>query len=65
MIPVSIPQEKHKKESQGPRPCLKIENVTNGKEFFRQTRRFDAAILCGLQGKSTQYGGKRPAVWAY
>ena len=32
---------------------------------FRQARRFDAAILGVLQGKSTQYGGKRPAVWVY
>ena len=48
-----------------PRPCLKIGNVPDGEGFFRQTRRFDAAILCVLQGKSTQYGGKRPAVWAY
>ena len=47
------------------RPCLKIGNVPDGEEFFRQTRRFDAAILCVLQGKSTQYGGKRTAVWAY
>ena len=47
------------------RPCLKIGNVSNGEEFFRQTRRFDAAILCVLRGKSTQYGGKRTAVWAY
>ena len=50
---------------QASRPCLKIGNVSNGEEFFRQARRFDAAILCVLQGKSTQYGGKRPAVWAY
>ena len=48
-----------------PRPCLKIGNVPDGEGFFRQTRRFDAAILCVLQGKSTQYGGKRTAVWAY
>ena len=46
------------------RPCLKIGNVLNGEGFFCQTRRFDAAILCVLQGKSTQYGGKRPAVGA-
>ena len=47
------------------RSCLKIGNMPNGESFFRQTRRFDAAILCVLQGKSTQYGGKRTAVWAY
>ena len=54
-------------EENGPRalarPCLKIGNVPNSEGFFCQTRRFDAAILGGLQGKSTQYGGKRPAVW--
>ena len=42
------------------RPCLKIGNVLDGEGFFRQTRRFDAAILCVLQGKSTQHGGKIP-----
>ena len=47
------------------RPCLKIGNVPDGEGFFRQTRRFDAAILCVLQGKSTQYGEKRTAVGAY
>ena len=46
------------------RSCLKIGNVPNGERFFRQTRRFDAAILCVSQGKSTRYGGKRSAVWA-
>lgn len=43
-------------------PCLKIGNMLNGEEFFRQTRRFDVTILCVLQGKSTQYNGKNPAV---
>ena len=28
------------------RPCLINSNVTNGERFFRQTRRFDAGILC-------------------
>ena len=46
------------------RSCLKIGNVPNGERFFRQTRRFNAAILCVSQGKSTRYGGKRSAVWA-
>src|SRR5699024_3890186 len=45
------------------RPCLNIGNVTNGEGFFRQTRRFDAAILCVSQGKSTPYGGKSSAIW--
>ena len=30
-----------------------------GEAFRRQTRRFSAAILGGLQGKSTQYAGKK------
>ncbi len=29
-----------------------------GEGFFRQTRRFDAGILCVFQGKATQYEGK-------
>ena len=45
-----------------PRPCLKSGNMPYSEGFFRQTRRFDAAILCVLQGKSTQYAGKRLAV---
>jgi hypothetical protein len=40
---------------------LKDAECTNGVEFFRQTRRFSAGILCVFQGKATQYGGKRPA----
>ena len=61
----------HSLYSFGPRPEAAAQalfengNVPSGEGFFRQTRRFDAAILCGLQGKSTQYGGKRPAVWVY
>ena len=46
------------------RRCLKIDDVPGGEGFFRQTRRFDAEILCVFQVKSTTYGGKRPAVWA-
>ena len=48
-----------------PRACLKIDEMSNGERFFRQSRRFDAAILCVWQGKSTQSGGKRSAVWAF
>ena len=33
------------------RPCLKIGTMPRDEEFFRQTRRFDDAILCVLQGK--------------
>ena len=42
---------------------MKLRNVAKDKRFFCQTRQFDAAILCGLQVKSMQYGGKRPVVW--
>ena len=34
----------------------------NRKIALCQTRRFDVTILCVLQGKSTQYNGKNPAV---
>lgn len=44
------------------RPCLKTRNMPNSAGFFRQAKRFDAAILCGLQGKSTQYGRKKPPI---
>ena len=43
----------------------KMGNVSNGERFFRQTRQFFAGILCVLQGKLPQYGGKRPDIWAY
>ena len=33
--------------------------MTGDERFFRQTRRFFAAILCVLQGKSPQYDRKR------
>ena len=46
-----------------PRRCLKIDDVSSGEGFFRQTRRFDAEILCVFQVKSTTYGGKRLVVW--
>ena len=32
-----------------------------GEDFCRQARRFPAAILSGLQGKATQYAGKKTA----
>lgn len=32
-----------------------------GKDFCRQARRFPEAILGGLQGKVTQYAGKKTA----
>ena len=32
-----------------------------GEEFCRQARRFPEAILGGLQGKATQYAGKKTA----
>ena len=32
-----------------------------GEDFCRQARRFPEAILCGLQGKATQYAGKKTA----
>ena len=42
------------------RACLKNGRMPNGERFFCQPRRFDAAILCVWQGKSTQSGGKDP-----
>ena len=45
--------------------CLIIGDMPNDERFFRQTRRFDAEILCVFQGKSTQYDGKRSVIWAY
>ncbi len=36
-----------------------------GEGFFRQSRRFDAGILCVFQGEATQSGGKRPAQTAF
>ena len=32
-----------------------------GEDFCRQARRFPEAILGGLQGKATQYAGKKTA----
>ena len=45
--------------------CLKIGEMPNGERFFRQSRRFDAGILCVWQGKSTQNDEKRSAAWAF
>jgi len=37
------------------------EGCRMGEGFSRQSRRFDAGILCVFQGEATQSGGKRPA----
>ena len=47
------------------RSCLINGGMPNGERFFRHSRRFDAAILCVWQGKSTQSGEKRSVVWAF
>ncbi len=36
-----------------------------GEGFSRQSRRFDAGILCVFQGEATQSDGKRPVQTAY
>ena len=40
------------------RACFISRRVRIFERIFRQTRRFSAGILCGFQGKATQYSGK-------
>jgi hypothetical protein len=41
------------------RSCFCKQSASNDENFCSQTRRFSAAILSGLQGKATQYAGKK------
>ena len=47
------------------RPCLKNGNMTKRGGFAARRGRFFAGILDVFQEKSGEYGGKRPAGWAY
>ena len=49
----------------GLRTCIHSRGCRRGEEFFRQTRRVFAGILCVFQENATQYGGKRPVHTAF